>query len=79
MDSSHWLDNIRFQEQLTLDTYKICVKVTLGRFSTVERPSVEWPLFMSPEMTWGDFVYGISAEMLLAQARLNIVLILIYY
>ena len=67
VDSAHWLDNIHFQEVLTMEMVKICVRVRISGFSTVESIETNWPLFASEDMTWEEFIFGVMAEVVAAQ------------
>ena len=59
----HWLDNIHFQEALTLDMFKMRINLKIGRISTVEKLETEWTLFFREELTWKQLMFAISAEL----------------
>ena len=69
VDQTHWLDNIHFQEELTLGTHKMLINVAFKEISTVENVTTQWALFYRPELTWAQLLYAVGAELQLAKVK----------
>ena len=62
VDKLNWHDNLNLQEELTLNLYKVIVRVKFGRLNgPMQRMSL--PMFFHRDMTLKEFIFAMVGEL----------------